>query len=150
MKLLNYTTESGFLPHIKCDDVPGAVSQLVASLSTDVLAADRSALVDEVMRREAEGSTAIGNGLIIPHARSTRVARIQVAVATLAEPLAIPSEDNKPVDIVILLVGPEGDPRLMLRVLAHLARLVKRSSFLDHLRKSESAKDLRSVFGALD
>ena len=150
MKLLDYTTESGFLPHIKCSDVTDAVSQLVGSLVADGLVSDSRTLIDEVMRREMEGSTAIGGGLVIPHARSGQVPAVQVAVATLANPLSVPSEDNQPVDVVILLIGPDGDPRLMLRVLARLARLVKHSSFLDRLRESTSASELRAVFGQLD
>jgi nitrogen PTS system EIIA component len=150
MKLLDYTTESGFLPHIKCSDVADAVSQLVGSLAADGLISDTQLLIDEVMRREIEGSTAIGGGLVIPHARSAEVPQVHVAVATLADPLLIPSEDNLPVDVVILLVGPDGDPRLMLRVLARLARLVKHSSFLDRLREAVSPSDLRAVFGQLD
>ena len=50
------------------------------------------------------------------------------AVATLEQPLAIPAEDRQPVDVVILLVGPLGDPRQMLRILARLARLVNKQN----------------------
>ena len=150
MKLLDYTIESGFLPHIKCGDVTDAVSQLVQSLADAGHVSNSQALVDEVMRREEEGSTAIGGGLVIPHARSAEVQQVQVAVATLIDPLQVPAEDNQPVDVVILLIGPEGDPRLMLRVLARLARLVKHSSFLDLLRGSGTPDELRAVFAQLD
>ena len=150
MKLLEYTTESGFLPSIKCSEVRGAVSRLVESLAADGLVADAPALVDEVMRREEEGSTAIGGGLVIPHARSAEVQNVYIAVATLAEPMSLLAEDARPVDVVILLVGPDGDPRLMLRVLARLARLVKQSSFLDSLRESASAAELRAVFSQVE
>ena len=54
MKLLDYTTESGFLPHIKCGNVTEAVSQLVASLASEGQVSDPKALVDEIMRREEE------------------------------------------------------------------------------------------------
>ena len=149
MKLLDYTTESGFLPHIKCGDVTAAVSRLVESLAADGQVVDPEALVDEVMRREEEGSTAIGGGLVIPHARSAQVQQVRVAVATLADPVTVSAEDGRPVDVVILLVGPDGDPRLMLRALALLARLVRHSSFLDNLRGAETQQELRSVFGQL-
>ncbi len=102
------------------------------------------------MRREREGSTAIGGGLVIPHARHSSVKSVQVAVATLSDPLDIPSEDNQAVDIVILLVGPMGDPRLMLWVLAKLARLVKNSSFLGGLRQARDPEGLRSIFAEAD
>ena len=65
---------------------------------------------------------------------------------TLARPLDIPAEDDRPVDIVILLVGPPNDPRQMLRVLARLARLVRLDSFLEGLRKADTAELLRAAF----
>ncbi len=146
MKLLDYTTTRGFLPHVKCASVEDAVARLVATLADEGEISNASSIVAEVMRREAEGSTAIGGGLAIPHARHAAVPEVRVAVATLAAPLDVPSEDGQPVDVVILLVGPDGDPRQMLRVLARLARAVKSSEFLDSLRAAALADELRTAF----
>ena len=147
MKLLDYTTTRGFLPHVKCRSVRDAVGRLVGALAEAGEVADAEGVVAEVMRREAEGSTAIGGGLVIPHARHAAVPRVRVAVATLDEPLDVPSEDGRPVDVVILLVGPDGDPRQMLRVLARLARAVKSDAFLQSLRGAGGPDELRSAFG---
>ncbi|MCP4572974.1 MAG: PTS sugar transporter subunit IIA [bacterium] len=142
----DYTTADGFLLHLDCATVEAAVDRLVAALAAagDVL--DAPALVAEVMRREIEGSTAIGGGLVIPHARFAGVTRLRVAVATLARPLDAGADDGRPVDVVILLVGPADDQRHMLRVLAGLARLVKRDGFADGLRAAGSPADLRAAF----
>ncbi len=146
MRLLDYTTNNGFLPHIKCTSVDEAVSRLVSELESIGAVTDGASLTAEVMRREREGSTAIGGGLVIPHARHIGVNSVKVALATLAQPLDIPAEDNRPVDIVILLVGPQDDPRLMLWVLARLARLVKSSVFLNDLRGAATAEELQQIF----
>ena len=143
MKIMDYTTPGGFLARLDCDSVTGAVARLVDQLVDGDSAPD---LVLEVMRRETEGSTAIGGGLIIPHARFGGFGEVRIAVATLAEPLGIPSEDGQPVDIVILLVGPDGDPRQMLRVLARLARLARQGSFLQGLREAETSDALGAAF----
>ena len=147
MKLLDYTIESGFLPQIKCDSVADAVKLLVDQLVSAGEASQPEALLAEIMRREVEGSTAIGGGLVIPHARFAGVDRVRVTVATLSSPLDIQAEDNQSVDVIILLVGPEGDPRQMLRVLARLARLVKQGTFLNSLRSATTAETLRHAFG---
>lgn len=147
MNLLDYTTQTGFLPKLKCDNLTDAVSRLVATLVQAGKVTDPAGLVQEVMRREAEGSTAVGGGLVIPHARYSQVSSVHVAVGTLAEPLDLASDDGLPVDLVILLVGPTGDPRQMLRVLAHLARLVKHESYLQELRGCQTADALREAFG---
>ena len=146
MKLHDYTTDSGFLPHVKCATVRDAVARLVSALAADGELADADSVLAEVMRREAEGSTAIGGGLVIPHARHAAVPEVRMAIATLDEPLDIPSEDGRPVDVVILLVGPDGDPRQMLRVLARLARVVKSDEFVDSLRAAADAASLRASF----
>lgn len=147
MKLLDYTIEMGFLPHIKCGSIQAAVGVMVDRLAVVGETADPEGLKAEIMRREEEGSTAIGGGLVIPHARFRGISKVRVVVATLAEPLPLPAADGVPVDVVILLVGPAGDPRQMLRVLARLARLVRQESFLDSLRPAATPVDLRLAFG---
>ncbi len=145
MRMQDYTTDCGFLPHLDCTSVEEAVRALVGELEATGDVADAAGLVVEIMRREAEGSTAIGDGLVIPHARYRGISRVRLAVATLARPLKVPAEDDRPVDVVILLVGPLEDPRRMLQVLARLARLVRNPPFLDRLRGAATAENLRDI-----
>ena len=150
MNLTDYTTEAAFLPHLKCADLTGAVRELVGTLAADGVTGDPEQLVDDILRREREGSTAVGGGLVIPHARSSAVTRVRLAVATLAEPLAVGAADGRPADVVLLLVGPMGDPRLMLRVLARMARLVRQRTLLDDLRAAADADSLRQALAGAD
>lgn len=147
MDLQNYTRESAVVPHLKCADLKDAVGALVTRLEEAGVVRSAGDLVAEVMRREQEGSTAVGGGLVVPHARCRGVDEVHIAVATLQDPLDLGADDGKPVDIVILLIGPERDPRQMLRVLARLAKLVKDRAFLDRLRAAETPEDLLATFG---
>lgn len=147
MDLTTYTIAHGFLPRLDCVDLDAAVAGLVERLAREGEVQSADELVKEVLRREKDGSTAIGGGLVIPHARFAGVRRVRIAVATLARPLDIPSEDGLPVDIVILLVGPQNDPRQMLRVLASLARLVRQNEYLQGLREAETPDLLKVAFG---
>ncbi len=149
MDLLNYTRENAVLPHVKCGSLEEIVALLVDKLAASGFSGSGPGLVAEIMRREHEGSTAVGGGLVIPHARCKGLDEVHIALATLQDPLDLGAEDGVPVDIVMLLVGPERDPRQMLRVLARLARLVKDSSFLESIRKAETSGDLMAVFGDL-
>jgi PTS system nitrogen regulatory IIA component len=146
MDLSDYTIAGGFLPRFKCDTVAVVVDRLAARILEDETPEVVAEVARKVMTREAEVSTAIGGGLIIPHARFRGISRARLGVATLAEPLDVPSEDGQPIDIVILLLGPAGDPRQMLRVLARLARLVRQESFLQGLREAQSPDALRNAF----
>ncbi len=146
MNLQNYTRESSILPHLKCDSLENVVKMLVSRLQENGVIGSGPELVAEVMRREQEGSTAVGGGLVIPHARYQGLDEVHIALATLDTALDLGADDGTPVDVVMLLVGPERDPRQMLRILARLARLVKDRSFLDRIRQSATAKDLFEVF----
>lgn len=146
MKFLDYTTVKGFLPQIKCRELREVVAALVETLQAEGVVQDGESLTREVLRREAADSTAIGAGLVLPHARCRDLKSVHLAVATLAEPLDLEAPDGRPVDVVIMLVGPQGDPREMLRVLARLARLVKGDSFLDDLRVAADGPAMRQLF----
>lgn len=146
MNLSDYTIDHGFLPRLDCGDLDGTVAKLVERLAREGVVESPAELVREVMRRENEGSTAIGGGLVIPHARFAGVRQVRIAVGTLTTPLEIPSEDGRPVDIVILLVGPRNDPRQMLRVLARLARLVRQEAYLQGLREAATPDLLQAAF----
>lgn len=145
MNLLDYTHDTGFLVRDEATDLAAVVKELVETLADAGDVSEPAGLVDEVLRRENAGSTAIGGGVVIPHARFSGIDRLRIAVATLATPLGIPSEDGLPVDIVILLVGPADDPRQMLRVLARLARQVRDTGFLDGLRAAGDVAALRAA-----
>lgn len=147
MDLQNYTRESAVIPQLKCGSLVEAVTTLVDRLAEAGVVKSAPDLVAEVMRREHEGSTAVGGGLVVPHARCRGLDEVHIALATLDPALDLGAEDGEPVDIVMLLVGPERDPRQMLRVLARLARLVKDRAFLDRIRKADTPADLITVFG---
>jgi len=148
MKLVDYTKEATFLAGVQCADRDHVVSTLVDALVAANGLDDAAALTEEVLRREEEGSTAIGQGLAIPHARHAGTDSIHLAVATLASPLpADPhADDDQPIDVVILLVGPRDDPRQMLRALARLTRLVRGGSLLPALRAAADPAGMRDAF----
>jgi len=134
MNLTDYMTEYRMLPRLDCRDKREIVARMVGALSVEGSVSSAAGLAADILRREDEEPTAMGFGLALPHARSAKVDGIAVVVATLAEPLDMGAEDGRPVDVVILSVGPLEDPRGMLRVLAKLARVVKQRGFLDSLR----------------
>ncbi len=150
MKLRDYTTATGLMPRLDCQDLDEVIATLVAGLAAAGGVSETERLVADVLRREQETNTTLGGGLAVPHARSTAVDRMHIAVATLARPLHIPAKDDQPVDVVVLLVGPLHEPRQMLRLLARLARLVKDCAFLDDLRRARSAEEMAGAFSTTE
>ena len=145
MRLIDYTSENALLPRQECRDLEETVSRLVGTLVADEAVTEPERLIAEIMRREVEGSTVLGGGLAIPHARFETVRQLRLAMATLTRTVAGTGTEDNPVDVVILIVGPRGDPRQMLRLLARLARLVKKPGFLERLRGAESTAEMRRV-----
>ncbi len=145
MKLLDHVSAAALLPRLDCQDKDEVLRRLVAGLSDEGRAVSPAALLGELAERERQGGTAIGGGLAVPHARLPGVERLRVGVATLSRPLALASEDGRPVDVFVMIVGPQGEPRQMLRILARLARMVKRGRLLPDLRAATDAEAMRAA-----
>ena len=119
-----------------------AISKLVDALGLQGDSADRERLKNAILAREAAGSTGIGNGVAIPHARSQRLTRPRLAVGKTSCPVDFKSADGKPVSLIFLLAVPEVAPQSHLRVLASLSRIALDKKFLRGLIKSSSAQEL--------
>lgn len=145
MQLRDYMTPAGLLPRLESQNLEEVIVQLVDRLAAAGSVTNTELLISHILQRERETKTAIGGGLAVPHARSSAVTRLQVAVATLANPLDLAAEDGRPVDLVVLIVGPQHQQRQMLQILARLARLVKDAAFLAALRRAEDAGAMAQV-----
>ncbi|MFA6091960.1 MAG: PTS sugar transporter subunit IIA [Elusimicrobiota bacterium] len=102
-----------------------------------------------VLNREAAGSTGIGNGVAIPHARSTKIAVPRLAAARMLKPIDFKSADATPVALVFLLAVPAEDPRSHLAVLAALSRMALDKKLLRRLNKAASAEEFRAILAEL-
>jgi PTS system fructose-specific IIC component len=145
MRLADHIGSRALLPGLTCRSQGEVIARLVDSLGAKGSIRDPQAVLAEVLRREQNDSTTVGGGLAIPHARTDLVDSLQIGIATLARPLAIPAADQQPVDVFVLIVGPVSPARQMIQVLASLARLVKNSDLLADLRRARSAKGMRSA-----
>ena len=80
----------------------------LAGRAAPLLKLDERRLFDRVLERERLGSTGIGGGIAIPHARMAGLDRPRGMFARLAQPVDFDAIDERPVDVVFLLVAPEG------------------------------------------
>lgn len=134
--------ESVLVP-LAADGPSGAVRALVESLPLE--ADGRPELAAAVLERERAGSTGIGNGVAIPHARSSRLAAPRLAVGLAARPLDFKAADGKPVNLVFLLAVPDSAPKSHLKTLAALSRLAMDQKLLRQLQKSSTPAELFSL-----
>jgi len=119
-----------------------AISVLVEVIAASWTPPDREALKAAMAAREAAGSTGLGNGVAIPHARSSRVTAPALAVGRASRPIEFSSADGKSVSLVFLLVVPAADPKAHLKVLAALSRLAMDKKLLRRMNKAASPDEL--------
>ena len=117
----------------------------LASRAAQLLKFEERRLFDRLLERERLGSTGIGGGIAIPHGRMAGLDRPRELFARLAEPVDFDSIDERPVDIVLLLVAPEGAGADHLKALARVSRLLRDRSLVDKLRATETADALYAL-----
>jgi len=103
---------------------------------------------DTLLQRERLGSTGLGEGIAIPHGKFAGLKRIVGIFARLAEPVDFEAVDGEPVDIVFLLLAPEGAGADHLKALARISRLLREGHAVDKLRASKDASALYAVLTA--
>ena len=117
----------------------------LASRAAAVFALDERRLFDRLLERERLGSTGIGGGIAIPHGRLSTLDKPRGLFARLVHPVDFDSIDERPVDIVFLLVAPEGAGADHLKALARVSRLLRDRSLVEKLRATESADALYAL-----
>jgi PTS system nitrogen regulatory IIA component len=102
-------------------------------------------IVAAAVERERLGSTGVGNGVALPHARLDGVETVVAAFAKLKEPLDFDSVDDRAVDLVVFLLAPEDAGGAHLRALAKVSRLLRRPEIRQRLRAAPNAEALYTI-----
>ncbi|WP_437299551.1 PTS sugar transporter subunit IIA [Sorangium sp. So ce426] len=122
-RLCELLTPERVVLHLSCADIEDVIDVAASRLAPPGGPISASALAQEILRRERESSTALGNGVAVPHA-IVPGASLSAALATLAEPLAVPTPGGAPLRLFVVLVCAEGG-RAHLELLAQAARLAR-------------------------
>jgi PTS system nitrogen regulatory IIA component len=102
-------------------------------------------IFDTLLQRERLGSTAVGEGVAIPHGKLASLNQITGLFARLSEPIEFEAMDDQPVDLIFLLLAPEGAGADHLKALARISRLLREDKAIDKLRASKDAAALYAV-----
>ncbi len=102
-------------------------------------------IFDTLLQRERLGSTGVGHGIAIPHGKLAGLPHITGLFARLEEPIDFDAVDGQPVDLIFLLLAPEGAGADHLKALARISRLLRETSAVEKLRRSKDAAALYAV-----
>ena len=137
---------------IVLDLAPGPKKAILTQLAETVAAThrsvDQSRLVDVLQKREETSTTAIADGIAIPHGKMALGEEVVCAFGRSQEGVDFQSVDGKPTHLFFLLVSPESHPSLHLRWLAHVAVLLKNPELRRALLDAKSAHDVLAAMAA--
>ncbi len=152
MKITDFLSPNAILTDIKStkkeEVIQGLVDALIASSEIDKR--NKSKLMEALMLRESLGSTAIGQGVAIPHAKSDCVEKLIAAFGLSKKGVDFDSLDGEPAYIFFLLVAPQDSAGPHLKALARISRLLKDKYFRDSLRACEDSKGVLDIISQED
>lgn len=102
-------------------------------------------VLDALMVREAEGSTGVGHGVAVPHARLPGIERMFGVFLRLEHPVDFDAVDGAPVDLMFGLFAPKGAGAVHLQALARVARMLRQADLREHLRKARSVEAIHAL-----
>jgi mannitol/fructose-specific phosphotransferase system IIA component (Ntr-type) len=120
------TPEQVVMP-VAARDKTGVIAELTRHL-IDRVGGNYAEVLEAVQVREAGGSTGIGFGVAIPHARSPAVGELSVVCGVSRSPVPYDSMDGEPVSLFFLIVAPIGSAGMHVKVLSRIASLVRSES----------------------
>jgi PTS system nitrogen regulatory IIA component len=123
------------------------MSQYLAN-HAQAIAAD--SIFQALLERERLGSTGLGRGVAIPHARVPGITETVAAMMTLATPISYEAADNQPVDIVFGLLVPDDDDQYHLEHLARIATILRDEKNCVMIRNANDPEKLFNLLLAID
>lgn len=124
--------------------------QQLANLAAQRLGLDAGAIHASLTEREQLGSTGFGQGVAIPHGKIEGLHRIYGLFVRLSEPLDYKAIDDRPVDLVFLLLSPVDAGAEHLKALAAISRVTRHAATLEKMRGARSSDALAAVLLGAD
>jgi len=121
------------------------IAELVELLVRAGKVRDRESVLEALYERERKGSTGIGGGVAIPHARCEEARELMLAVGLSPEGIEFEAADDEPVYLVFLLIAPPDKPGQAVEALADIGILVQIPNLHDKLLGATSAEELLSI-----
>lgn len=119
---------------------------VVADAAAQALGMSEARVLEALLEREALGSTGLGSGVAVPHARLEGVSRVTAVFVRLDTPVAYGSVDDRPVDLLFALFAPPSDGAEHLRALAAVSRALRSPEMREQLRQARTPDAIRALF----
>ena len=144
MPVLDFLNADAVAPALRASSKKQALQELSAHASrlTEI---EEWEIFDALWQRERLGSTGIGDGIAIPHGKLPTVTRLFGLVARLDKAVDFDALDGQPVDVLFLLLAPEGAGADHLKALARVARVLREPGTVERIRATRDADALYAI-----
>ncbi|MBI2193703.1 MAG: PTS sugar transporter subunit IIA [Planctomycetes bacterium] len=138
MELSDFLVETALVEEMAAKEKEPAIRELVLALNESgaIKAKEVESVVDALMKREELGSTGIGKGVAVPHARHPAIRKLVGAFGHSSQGIEFAALDGEPVHAIFLLISPSASTGQHLEALALISRMLRNNTFCRLLRET--------------
>ena len=144
MEIVDLLSPSAVVAHLKAANKKQVLQEL-AQKAAALTGLPERRIYDTLAEREKLGSTGMGQGIAIPHGRVPGIEKMTGVFAQLDHPVDFDAMDDQPVDLVFLLLAPEGAGADHLKALARVSRVLRNQSTCEKLRAASQPAALYAL-----
>jgi nitrogen PTS system EIIA component len=144
MEIADLLSPDAVISHLKATSKKQVLQEMAEKAGTLTRLSDRR-IFEILTEREKLGSTGMGQGIAIPHGRIPGIEKMTGLFAQLDHPVDFDAMDDQPVDLVFLLLAPEGAGADHLKALARVSRLLRNQPVCEKLRAAPHAATLYAL-----
>jgi PTS system nitrogen regulatory IIA component len=144
MEINDLLVPDGVVADLKATSKKQALQDL-AKRAAEISGLHVRAIFDVLMERERLGTTGVGNGIAIPHGKLPNLERLHGMFARLENPIDFQAIDERPVDLIFVLLAPESAGADHLKALARISRLLRDEAICNKLRGTDNAEALFAI-----
>jgi len=148
VKLTEIISKKAIIPVLKATDKKGAIQELVQA-ARKAYEGEKfvvTSIVDAIVQREKIGSTGIGGGVGVPHAKLEGIKNVIGAFGRSAVPLDFNAVDGQPVSLIFLIIAPPSKNEQYLKALQKVMSAIKKPNVVRFLKGAKTGRDIEEIF----
>ncbi|WP_070033627.1 PTS fructose transporter subunit IIABC [Streptococcus agalactiae] len=146
MKIQDLLKKEVMIMDLKATSKEAAIDEMITKLVDTGVVTNFAIFKDGIMKREAQTSTGLGDGIAMPHSKNAAVKEATVLFAKSASGVDYEALDGQPTDLFFMIAAPDGANDTHLAALAELSKYLLKEGFADQLRQVKTPDDIIATF----
>ncbi|HGD6017110.1 TPA: fructose-specific PTS transporter subunit EIIC [Streptococcus agalactiae] len=146
MKIQDLLKKEVMIMDLKATSKEAAIDEMITKLVDTGVVTNFAIFKDGIMKREAQTSTGLGDGIAMPHSKNAAVKEATVLFAKSASGVDYEALDGQPTDLFFMIAAPDGANGTHLAALAELSKYLLKEGFADQLRQAKTPDDIIATF----